>query len=483
MTSKGPIILWHNHTEQRTDDAGTTILTSICPPPALFDPGPYEDTRRDADRDSNPLRYVPSLAYFCIKSLLQYPDQIHGFGSPRIAYERPAISLTYDILRALVPSYDPWPEEGVEDSLDLPKVDPRLWAVIVQVFTNLPDEFRVYPIALSDKHLPLLQHIPQRDDFSLLTILELSHCSHLTDDTILELKALHGLCALDASETPLSAQGILRLSRTLAWADGHDNASSRRGPWQLRILYLRNCKNVKNAVFDALPAFPLLSIVDLRGSSCSANTLRFPAGFYTSTEPLFYHPTKIVASLSALASSPNLFSSDNYYALHIHKRHYGGPMIGQTSHTQYPVSLRPRPTVAPEDSYVVLPASNGKTASIASKGPIVTPGECSPRKKTPKIKTGNSEILAIRAQKREKEHRHFINSMEWQARRERLEEKELRDRAYASEGSTDTREFSDASDHVCLRMKTTRTKKTRTRTRTSEWVLIVATLRCLPTRQ
>ncbi|TFY72701.1 hypothetical protein EVG20_g300 [Dentipellis fragilis] len=359
MSTRGPIILWHTPQENTTDDAGVTILKSTLPPPALFDPGPYESSRR-VERGqpelNTSLRYVPSLAYFCLKTLLPYPEEIHHFGPPRFRYERPSLPFAYDIIRALIPSYCPWPDHCDEEGLRLSEVDPRLWASIIQVFTELPDELRVYSLALSDKYLPLLEHIPQRADFSLLTVLELPGCPDLTDDTIFELKALHGLSAFDASATQLTAQGLLRLSRTMTWAEGETNASKRRGPWQLRILRLRNCRLISNRVFNALATFPLLSV------------------------------------------------------------------IGDTPNTSYPVSTRPKPTVAPEDSYVVFPPSSGVTSSIAS----ASAETFIPSKRT-KLVTGNAEVLGITTAKQEEEHRHALNSMAYAERQEILEESRIRE--------------------------------------------------------
>jgi len=173
----------------------------------------------------------------------------------------------YDILRALIPSYrskHAFDTDTFTNELELSQVDPRLWAVIIQVLTQLPDALRVYPIALADKHLPQLQRIPSTPDFSFVTVLELPACAHLTDDTILELKQLHALCALDASQTLVTAQGIRRLCGTQTFAaenEGIDMASRRRGPWSLRILRLRNCQGVTNKIFDVISGFPLLSVL------------------------------------------------------------------------------------------------------------------------------------------------------------------------------------------------------------------------------
>lgn len=256
------IILWHNRPIQSTDAAGTTILISVSAPPSFHEPGRYASTSPDT-----PLSYVPPLAYFCINALIRSPEleHVHHFGPPRLLYKAPASPTVSDILRALIPSYDPIPTKDghlVLKGFDIHEMDPRLWAILVQVFVELPDVLRVYPIALSDKNIPLLQRIPSTSYFTLLTVLDLPGSVHLTDDTILELKALHGLCALDASGTQLTAQAIRRLSGSLTWSEeSTDPASKRRGPWQLRILNLRNCRKLGDIVLDHLATFPLLSVV------------------------------------------------------------------------------------------------------------------------------------------------------------------------------------------------------------------------------
>lgn len=259
------IILWdtRNHSIQDSDEAGTTILKSVLPPP-IQTPGPYESININHHDDSdNPTTYVPSLAYFALKKLIQYPDQVNSIGSIRLQYQAPSSSSAYDILRALIPSYDPIPSPDSDSDFDLSKVDPRLWATLIQVYSHLPDTFRTYRIPLSDPHLPILQRIPSSSHFSLITILDLSECKELTDETVVELKYLTSLCAFDASATALSAHGIKSLSRTLMWSEseGARIEWERRGPWALRILSLRNCLNVDNVIFTCLNKFLLLSVL------------------------------------------------------------------------------------------------------------------------------------------------------------------------------------------------------------------------------
>jgi len=246
------IILWDTlrHTSQTTDEAGTTISKSVHHP-VVHAPAPYES------ETDEPRVYVPSLAYFALKSLFKYPDQVHALGSLRLQYQALSSSaLSYDVLRELIPFYDP-----SDPDFSLAEMDPRLWATIIQVFSDLPDTFRTYHMPLSDEHVPLIQRIPSTPYFSLITILELPGCPELTDETIIQLKYLPGLCALDASTTRLSTHGVKNLSRTLMWSEDSVTTRERRGPWAIRILNLQNCPNIDNGIFASLPKFVLLSVI------------------------------------------------------------------------------------------------------------------------------------------------------------------------------------------------------------------------------
>ncbi|EPQ58131.1 hypothetical protein GLOTRDRAFT_126623 [Gloeophyllum trabeum ATCC 11539] len=245
--------LWDPKARVTSDEAGTTITKYVLPP--AYNPGPYE---RDPDGDEeHGLTYAPSLAYFCVKALIEVADQVHLIGSARLRYRAPEVEGSYDPLRALLPSYG-------TDAFDLSKVDPRLWAVLIQVYENLPDDIRTYRLPLADKHLPLLQSIPSTLDFTLITLLDLSRCPELTDNTIVELKALHCLVALDASMTEVSTHGIRGLSRTLQCTVDQETGMKRRGgPWGLRILRLRRCEKLSDAIFSCLASFPLLSLTSV----------------------------------------------------------------------------------------------------------------------------------------------------------------------------------------------------------------------------
>jgi hypothetical protein len=311
------------------------MLSTVSPPKAYFQSGPYYDEDVDVAgparcRRLKPLYHVPSLSYFCIKHLLKTPELVYNYGPAR-PYRSPEFPGGSDIFQSI-----PRTPQG---NVNLSKVDPRLWAVIVQVYSDLPSGLHIYHTALADKYIPSLQRIPTTEHFSLLTVLELPRCSHLNDDTIVRLTVLHTLCVLDASNTPLSAQGIRRLSGTLRWGDdGVDIANQRRGPWQLRILSLRNCKKVTDNIYQCLESFMLLAVVgkrcarvvshvhtsdlwgfllDLRGTRCTWDREKVPSSFFPANEKQLYHPTTPLEALSLLTSSPGLLPSSNTALLHI----------------------------------------------------------------------------------------------------------------------------------------------------------------------
>lgn len=212
---------------------------------------------------------VPPLTYFCIKALVGYPDQVHTLGSHRIKSQP-------EVLRILSPSTF---GDGNQAARCLCKLDPRLWSVIVQVCSGLPKGLRNYYIPLGDRHLPLLQAIPSTPSFALVTVLDLAGC--VSDETSHALKSLHGLCALDVSETSISHLGIRHFAPTVT-----DKSSEQPyGTRGLRILRLNKCHNITDQVIAAISNFPLLTIlgschlrprcrithtkIDLRGTSCT----------------------------------------------------------------------------------------------------------------------------------------------------------------------------------------------------------------------
>lgn len=238
----GPIILWDPSltSQSVTDDAGIDITKSVVrppPSPALLRlPPPWES-------HSSPS--VPGLAYYCTVSLIQHPEQVHG--ALRLFYQ--SSPNRCDVVHSLIPAFG-------ESGFSWFDVDPRLWAVLVQLYDDLPSAFQKFDITLSDSYLPLLLQIPYSPNFAIITVLDLRACKHLTDKTILELKVLHNLSAFDASDTILTSYGLYMFGKSLSC-----NVEGGRGPWQLRILRLQNCKKMEQACLSHLSLFPFLSFV------------------------------------------------------------------------------------------------------------------------------------------------------------------------------------------------------------------------------
>lgn len=296
---------------------------------------------------------VPSLLSLCVTVLVPYPDLVHRL-PVRLALR------SNDILDELVP--DP-------DELDI-----RLWAVLSQVFDLGSSTFTT---ALDHPHMSLLQSIPSTDSYSLVTVLDLLACKHLTDDTIVQLRGLHTLAAFDASETALTAYAVKSLAATLK-SDG-------KGPWPLRILSLRNCKHVKDDIYEHLSVFPLLSALDLRGTQCTLNP-SFP--LKPSEDISLFYPFPIMYSLKSLFNLyPSLLSSPNYYCIRIHTLHL-------------PTKLKPNGSMGVQDSFVVIPSNINA-----------------------EIKIGNTNVLQRETEEREAALAHERNKGAWYDRQESIQKR------------------------------------------------------------
>ncbi|KAF9532971.1 hypothetical protein CPB83DRAFT_903454 [Crepidotus variabilis] len=321
-------------------------IQSPLPPP--YTPGPYVH--------SQPSFGVPSLLSLCIQSLLPYPDQIHQLP---VRLNLTSTATLRDFL---------------------PPLDPRAWAVLVQVFAALPSQFRTYTAPLADEHVPLLQSIPCRSDWCLVTVLELRACEHLTDDTIFNLKILRTLTAFDASKnTRLTPYAIKSLGSTLG---------DSLGPWQLRILSLRECTRITNDVYEHISVFPLLSVIDLRDTKCTRSSTSLTR-FLPSQNTSLFHPTPLLQSLTTLQSiQPELHisASKDAYILHLNTLH----------HTPSgPAKLRTQPPPGTvQDSFVTLPPPS-------SKG---------------RITTGHSDLLLKREKEQEDAVKHERNKDAWYQR-------------------------------------------------------------------
>jgi len=256
-----PILLVPIRVRQAADGGSGSWIPNDIPR------GLYENVRgADAPARTGP---IPPLAYFCIRTLVNHADQVHSLGSHRIRCQP-------EVIRTLSPS-----TFGDMDvaARCLCKLDPRLWSIIAQVYSDLPRGLQNYHIPLGDIHLPLLQAIPSTPSFALITVLSLAGC--VSDETSHVLKSLHGLCALDISQTPISHLGI----RHFAPKTTRKPSDPRYGTRGLRILRLCNCPKITDQVIGAVSNFPLLAIlgsyhvqphyrtthaeIDLRGTSCS----------------------------------------------------------------------------------------------------------------------------------------------------------------------------------------------------------------------
>ncbi|KAG8746328.1 hypothetical protein FRC10_005317 [Ceratobasidium sp. 414] len=195
--------------------------------------------------------------------------------------------FSYYILRALHPHYasiSPLEEllssqvsagvtrVNIVDSLlphakhDMDYVDPPTWAILVQIFHDLPERCFKYTLALNDPHLSTLATIPSTPNFSIVTFLDLSRCNELLDGNISFLKGLTSLCVFDASYTRLTDQGVKNFKSTLFLREP--------GPAYLRSWSLRQCEGVTAKALGPLLAFPLLCVLDLRETSVRPSQLK-----------------------------------------------------------------------------------------------------------------------------------------------------------------------------------------------------------------
>ncbi|KAJ7273704.1 hypothetical protein B0H12DRAFT_1319727 [Mycena haematopus] len=291
-------------TPERSNDASVQKFAHSPP----YIPGPYA-------RSPPPqtLPYLPSLTWFCLQKLAQVaPEQPSSIVDVRLNYQPPVSEDAYDLLCALIPSLS-------HPEFEWASVSPCVWATVVQLYDNLPACFHSYDIPLADKHLQLLQRVESTPQFSLVTILELPGCRELSDATIVNFKHLHNLCALDASATSLSPHALKILSGTVLWSD---EDKTRKGPWGLRILRLRNCRAIDDKIFPHLSRFLLLFVLDLRQTKCNAHTF-FPSfNPAPSSQHHLYHPTPLRICVDDLLSVCELFSSPNVFSLYINTLHH-----------------------------------------------------------------------------------------------------------------------------------------------------------------
>ncbi|KAL0946910.1 hypothetical protein HGRIS_013071 [Hohenbuehelia grisea] len=309
----------HGQNATRSMASTRIVLASNAP----SNPGPYKRNQQET------YAYVPPLILLCLKRLSEFPEQVHLLHPTRLTY-RPADNPTeFDIVRALAPNPD--------------VLDPRLWATLAQVYEGLPDRFLDYRIPLDDEHLPLLQKIPSTPSFSLVTILDLSATPTAIKDTnIYLLRTLVTLVALDLSHTPITNYGVQSLANTIHYDEEY------KGPFALRIIRLIGCRKITADIFPILSKFPLLSIVDLRQTSCRNPC---PSGFVPSSNTeLFNSP--LPGALALLNSQTPLFPSVCYFSL----------QINSLGHPRQPIAKRIEPSSLPgasQNGYVVLGRTGG----------------------------------------------------------------------------------------------------------------------------
>ena len=292
-------------------DTGSTVPNPI--PRGLY------EASHGTDASTRKVAAVPPLAYFCIRILIDYPDQVHSLGSHRIRCQP-------QVLNALSP---PTFSDINTPARCLCKLDPRLWSVIAQVYSDLPKGLRNYNIPLGDRHLPLLQTIPSTPSFSIITVLNLAR--YVSDETSHALKSLHGLCALDISQTSISHLGIRHFAPTIT----SDPSDIRYGTRGLRILRLSNCPKITNKVISAVSNFQLLAVLgpyrlqpccqtthaeaDLRGTNCDhdLNLGVFQRGTKSQRSLFQCSLQDTLRQLRDSDSSNTLFSHPDPFMIHI----------------------------------------------------------------------------------------------------------------------------------------------------------------------
>ncbi|KAF8628384.1 hypothetical protein AX15_003910 [Amanita polypyramis BW_CC] len=240
-------------------------------------------------------RRVPPLSLLCIQLLSESPDQLFNvFGEFKLNLPCP-----------LLPPDAP-----------VTQLDPRLWASFVQIYRDTSATFITYPIQLLHTHQSLLQRIPQTPYFSLITLLELPGCTRVTDDFLHHAKYLHSLAALDISGTTVSYIAIKRLAQTLVTDPKGPHAW--HGPLPLRILRLRNCRNIDNLIFPFIPKFSLLCVLDLRGTQCIPRPASLsPEWSVSETNSEVFFPWSLSHAVDYLSHSTsfNLWSSQTVFRL------------------------------------------------------------------------------------------------------------------------------------------------------------------------
>jgi len=151
-----------------------------------------------------------------------------------------------------------------------------------------------------------LQQIPLTQYFSLITLLELPGSPQVTDDFISHFIHLHSLVALDISGTKVSYLAVKRLSQSLILETSPSSPRAWHGPWPLRILRLHGCRNIDNLVFQYTSKFPLLCVLDIRGTQCIPRIGSLPPEWERSNEDRPFFNSSLSNALDSLSSSESI---------------------------------------------------------------------------------------------------------------------------------------------------------------------------------
>ncbi|KAF8608922.1 hypothetical protein BDV93DRAFT_212994 [Ceratobasidium sp. AG-I] len=303
----------------RTISIFTANQSRSLPPsgPPQYDPAGMPDRIRE-QHQLEPL-YVPPLAYYAIRAMHPWYSAISPVET-LVSSEVSVVEKDGSKERAnIVDVVAPWAKENMD------YVDPATWAILIQNFHGLPARCFKYTLALNDPHLTTLSTISPTPDFSVVTFLDLSGSYDLTDSTISLLKGLSSLCVFDSSGTGITDQGLKNLKSTLALREP--------GPLYLRSWSLRGCSGVTSKGLISLAAFPMLCIVDLRGSSVgithALDVLWLDSTYLpSSSHPELFapHPQhRVPALLQALRSSAFLHSTNDSnaqepYVIHVDRQ-------------------------------------------------------------------------------------------------------------------------------------------------------------------
>ncbi|CAE6430444.1 unnamed protein product [Rhizoctonia solani] len=224
---------------------------SLGGPPA-YDPSSMLHTQQKLFRQK--LLYVAPLGYYAIRTLRPWcfgmdtgDGTLSSWVSISASEGEERVNLG-DIIA-------PWAKD------DISLLDPATWAFLIQQYNGLPERYSSYRLALNDPYLPMLSTISSTPNFSIVIILDLSKCDDLHDSNISRLKLLTSLCVLDTSNTHLTDQGVKNLRSTLLLPEP--------GPLRLKSWSLRGCVKVTSYALESLKCFPMLCLLDLRGTSIS----------------------------------------------------------------------------------------------------------------------------------------------------------------------------------------------------------------------